>query len=446
MLNQLSEKFQSVFKTLRGYGKLTDSNISEALREVRLALLAADVNYQVAKQFCDRVKEKALGEEVRNSIRPGDLFVKIVHDELLAIFQGGDKGLASERPLRIALCGLNGAGKTTTAAKLALHLKKQKEKVLLVAGDLMRPAAVQQLQTLGRQNGIDVFAPEAGATLAGHLASAATEATKGTYNAVIYDLAGRTEINQELLEELKSAMGQIRPQEALLVADAALGQSAVEVAQAFQKQVPLTGIVLSKFDGDARGGAAFSLQSVTGMPLKFLGTGERVDQFEVFRAERLVQRLLGMGDLYGLAEKVTEQIDLEDASRMQEKLFKAEFDLQDFLDQMKQLKKLGPLQNLLGMVPGMGSIQHFSLDDNVFKRTEAIVCSMTRQERRRPDVLNAKRRQRIASGSGTSVTEVNELMQRFRTMKKMVGQLARGGNQENKLKRLLGGMTRQAGK
>ena len=442
MLNQLSEKFQGVFKTLRGYGKLTEANMAEALREVRMALLAADVNYLVAKKFCDQVKEKALGEQVQSSIRPGDFFVKIVHDELLALFQEGDASLSSERPLRLALCGLNGAGKTTTAGKLALLLKKQKEKVLLVACDLTRPAAVQQLQTLGRQNGVEVFAPEAGVTLAGHLKAAGQHAEEGAYQAVIYDLAGRTEINQELLAELKQAMEQIRPQEALLVADAALGQSAVEVAQAFAGSVPLTGIVLSKFDGDAKGGAAFSIQHVAGVPLKFLGTGERVDQFEVFRADRLVQRLLGMGDLYGLAEKVSQEIDLEDAARIQEKMLKGGLDLQDFLDQMKQMKKLGPLQNLLGMVPGMGSIQHFSLDDKVFKRTEAIVYSMTRQERRKPDLLNARRRQRIALGSGTSVTEVNELMRRFQAMKKMVGQLARGGNQESKLKRLLGGMTR----
>jgi len=440
MLGQLAEKFQGVFKTLRGYGKLNEANVADALRDVRLALLASDVNYKVARDFCDRVKVRALGEEFQKSIRPGDLFVKIVHDELLAIFQSGRLDLAGERPLRLALCGLNGAGKTTTACKLALHLKKQGEKVLLVAADLSRPAAVQQLQTLGGQQGIDVFAPVAGVTLAGHVQAAEQQAQQGGFRVVIYDLAGRTELNGELLAELQSATERIRPQEMLLVADAALGQSAVEVAEAFHKTCPLTGIVLSKFDGDAKGGAALSLQAVTGVPVKFLGTGERVEQLEVFHPDRLIRRLLGMGDLYGLAEKVGEQLDLEDAVRMQEKLKSARFDLQDFLDQMRQMKKLGPLQNLLGMIPGMGSIQHFSLDENALKRTEAVICSMTKQERRNPDVLNARRRQRIALGSGTSVTEVNELLRRFRTMKKMVGQLARGGNQENKLKRLLGGM------
>jgi signal recognition particle subunit SRP54 len=443
MLNQLAEKFQGVFSKLRGYGKLTESNVADALRDVRMALLAADVNYKVTKDFCDRVKEKALGEEFSKSIRPGDMFVKVVHDELLAIFQQGDGELSDKRPLRLALCGLNGAGKTTTAGKLALMFKKQREKVLLVAADLSRPAAVQQLQTLGRQNEIEVFAPEQGTNLQKHLKTALEYAANGRFDVTIFDLAGRTEINEELLTELKEAVSLLAPDESLLVADAALGQSAVEVAKAFQAAVPLTGIVLSKFDGDAKGGAAFSLQSVTGVPIKFIGTGERVDQFEVFHPDRLIQRLLGMGDLYGLAEKVSGQIDLEDAAKMESKLRNAQFDLQDFMDQMKQLKKLGPLQNLLGMLPGMGSMQNFSLDDKVLKRTEAIISSMTFQERRRPEVLNAKRRQRIATGSGTSVTEVNELLHRFNAMKKMMGKLFKGGNQENKLKRLFGGLNPQ---
>ncbi|MDR1303926.1 MAG: signal recognition particle protein [Verrucomicrobiales bacterium] len=440
MLEQLADKFQGVFSKLRGYGRLTESNVAEALREVRLALLAADVNYRVTRDFCERVKAKALGEEFSKSIRPGDMFVKVVHDELLAIFQAGDGALSARRPLTVALCGLNGAGKTTTAGKLALMLKKQREKVLLVAADLSRPAAVQQLQTLGRQHELEVFAPAPGMNLPTHLQAALAHAANGRFDVTIFDLAGRTEINAELLAELKNAATQITPDESLLVADAALGQSAAEVARAFHAAVPLTGIVLSKFDGDAKGGAAFSLQAVTGVPIKFIGTGERAEQFEAFHADRLIQRLLGMGDLYGLAEKVAEQIDLEDAAKMEAKLRNAEFDLQDFMDQMRQLKKLGPLQNLLGMLPGMGSMQNFSLDDKVLKRTEAIVSAMTFQERRRPEVLNAKRRQRIATGSGTSVTEVNELLHRFRAMQKMLGKLFKGGNRENKLKRLFGGI------
>jgi signal recognition particle subunit SRP54 len=436
-MSLLGDKLQGVFKTLRGYGKLSESNVSEALREVRLALLAADVNYKVAKEFCDRVKEQALGAEVQASIRPGDLFVKIVHDELIRLLGEGDLELSSKRPLKMVLCGLNGAGKTTTAGKLAVFLKAEGEKVLLVAGDLTRPAAIKQLQTLGAQAGVDVLAPESGVTLTQHLQKALTHASEGRYTVTLYDLAGRTDINQELLGELEACARLLQPDEALLVADAAMGQAAVEIAETFKKAIPLTGLILSKFDGDARGGAAFSLHAVSGAPIKFLGTGERIDQFEPFRAERLVKRLLGMGDLYGLAQKVTEEIDLEDASRLEQKLKSNSFDLQDFMDQMKQLKKLGPLQNLLGMIPGASSMQNFSLDENVLKRTEAIICSMTKQERRKPEVLNAKRRQRIAAGSGTSVTEVNQLLQRFQGMKKMMSKLTRGGNQENKMKKLL---------
>lgn len=437
-MSLLGDKLQGVFKTLRGYGKLSESNVSEALREVRLAMLAADVNYKVTKEFCDRVKEQALGEEVQSSIRPGDLFVKIVHDEMIRLLGEGDLDLNDTRPLKIVLCGLNGAGKTTTAGKLAVYLKGEGEKVLLVAGDLTRPAAIKQLQTLGAQAGVDVLAPEPGLNLQQHLKAALNRASEGKYSVTVYDLAGRTDVNEELLGELKECAQLIQPDEALLVADAAMGQAAVEIAEAFKKAMSLTGLVLSKFDGDARGGAAFSLHAVSGAPIKFLGTGERTDQFEAFMPERLVKRLLGMGDLYGLAQKVTEEINLEDAARMEAKLKSNSFDLQDFMDQMKQLKKLGPLQNLLGMIPGASSMQNFSLDEKVLKRTEAIICSMTKQERRKPEVLNAKRRQRIAAGSGTSVTEVNQLLQRFQGMKKMMGKLTRGGNQENKLKKLLG--------
>lgn len=437
-MSLLGDKLQSVFKTLRGFGKLSESNVSEALREVRLALLAADVDYKVAKEFCDRVKDQALGEEVQGSIRPGDLFVKIVHDELIHVLGSQDLDLNNRRPLKIALCGLNGAGKTTTAGKLAVYLKKQGEKVLLVAADLTRPGAVKQLQTLAAQAGVDAVAPELGLTLLQHLSKAVDQAREGNYTVTIFDTAGRTDINEELLAELKEVAQLIQPDEAILVADAAMGQAAVGIAEAFKKAMPLSGLVLSKFDGDARGGAAFSLQSISGAPIKFLGTGERIDQLEAFEPERLVKRLLGMGDLFGLAQQVSEVMDLEDASRLQEKLTSQTFNLQDFQDQMRQLKKLGPLQNLLGMLPGVGNIKNFTPDENVLKRTEAIICSMTKQERRKPELLNAKRRQRIATGSGTSVTEVNQLLQRFQGMKKMMSKLTRGGNQENKLKKLLG--------
>lgn len=434
-MNLLGEKLQGLFKKLKGYGRLNEDNIAEAVREVRLALLAADVNYAIAKEFCERVRTRALGEEIRASVRPGDFFVKIVHDELVATFTSGAVDLTAQRPARVALVGLNGAGKTTTAAKLALRLKNQGESVRLVAADLTRPAAVDQLSALGQRIGVPVSTPESGESLDAYLRRAVAESTEA--GVTFYDLAGRTDLDAVLLDELKASLAVIQPDECLLVADAATGQAAAALARGFQEHAPLTGIVLSRFDGDTRGGAALSLQSVTGCPIKFLGTGEQVTALEVFHPDRLVKRLLGMGDLYSLAEKVTEQIDLEDAARFEEKLRKQSFDLQDFLDQMRQLKKLGPLQNLLGMMPGMGNLPDSALDENFMKRTEAIVLSMTRKERRSPDVINASRRKRIAAGSGTSVREVNELLRRFREMKKMMTKVFKGGNPEGKFKKLL---------
>lgn len=435
----LSEKLQEVFKHVRGYGRLSEGNVAEAVREVRLALLAADVNYQVARDFCEKVKAGAMGEEVQGSIRPGDLFVKIVHDELIALFGQGDGGLKEERPLRILLCGLNGAGKTTTAGKLALRLKKQGERVLLVAADLTRPAAVDQLKTLGDRIGVGVVVPQPGATLLAHVRAARERAEREAARVVIFDTAGRLEADEALLKELSEATRLIEPQEALLVADAALGQQAVEVAKAFQTAVPLTGLVLTKLDGDARGGAALSLQSVTGCPIKFEGTGEKAEALEVFQPERFVGRMLGMGDLVGLVEKAQEAIDLEDAERLAEKMRRKDFNLEDFQSMMGQVKKMGPLQNLLGMIPGMPTLPDSALGEKSLKRTEAIICSMTPKERRRPEILNAKRRIRIASGSGTSVTEVNDLLKRFRTMQKMMSKFGRGGNPEASLKRMLSG-------
>jgi signal recognition particle subunit SRP54 len=341
--------------------------------------------------------------------------------------------------LRITLCGLNGVGKTTSAAKLANHLKERRERVVLIAGDLTRPAAVDQLALLGEKIGVPVLRPQPGQTLTEHLRSAGAAALGHHPSVLIYDLAGRSEVDDTLLDELEAALHEIQPQESLLVADAALGQAAVEVARAFHSRARLTGLILSKFDGDARGGAAFSLQDITGCPIKFLGTGEKTADFEPFQPTRLVQRLLGMGDLYGLAQKVQESIDFEDTARIEEKLKKQSFDLQDFQDQMRQMRKLGPLQNLLGMIPGMGSVSNSAIDESALKRTEAILGSMTRQERRQPDIISARRRQRIACGSGTSVTEVNQLLHRFRAMKKMMGKLTRGGRPEEQLKKMLRG-------
>lgn len=441
MMSALAEKLQSVFKMMRGYGKITEANVADALKQVRMALLAADVNYQVARDFCERVKTRALGAEVAQSIRPGDLFVKIVHDELLATFQQGSSDLNETRPLRILLCGLNGAGKTTSAGKLALFLRKNHEQVTLVAADLARPAAIQQLQTLGKQIEVPVIAPEGGEKILDYLRRVVkeTSSTEGR-TITIFDTAGRLEVNAELLDELKSVVEIVQPQETLLVADAATGQSAAEVAKSFLAAAPLTGIILSKFDGDTRGGAALTLQSLTNCPIKFLGNGEQLPALERFDAERLVGRLLGMGDIIGLVEKAQQEISMQDAEKMTEKLRSNSFTLQDFLDQMKMIRKLGPLQNLLGMIPGMNKLPSSAFDERALKQTEAIILSMTPVERQKPDMINGKRRQRISRGSGTTVAQVNDLLHRFQEMRKLMAKLTRGGNSERMLKNLLGRM------
>jgi len=437
-LDLLKEKLQGVFKTLRGYGKLSESNVADAVREVRLALLAADVNYQVAKDFCEEVKKKSLGAEVLASIRPGEQFVKIVHDELLAIFGSDTKDLTPNRPLRILLCGLNGAGKTTTAGKLAAWYKKQKQHVVLVAGDLARPAAIEQLQILGKQIGVTVLtfpgekSPENVAKLARE------EVTRLRAEVAIFDAAGRLDVDDSLLAELEAVGKTWEPQESLLVADAATGQTSVKVAQAFHSRVPLTGLVLSKFDADTRGGAALSFQKVTQVPIRFLGTGEGIDALELFQPERLVGRLLGMGDIVGLVEKAQTEFDAVSTEKMAAKLAKNSFDLQDFLDQIKMIKKLGPLQNVLGMIPGMPKMPDSVDGEKSLRRVEAMIRSMTPEERSRPSVLNARRRQRIARGSGTSVSELNELMHRFEEMKKMMQKLTRGGSPDKMLRNLMG--------
>ncbi|MFZ5805890.1 MAG: signal recognition particle protein [Verrucomicrobiota bacterium] len=436
MMELLTEKLQAAMKKIRGFGKLTEDNIAESLREVRLALLAADVHYQVARDFCERVKTQALGEEVQSSIKPGDLFVKIVYDELLKLFGEGEKGISEEYPLKIVLCGLNGSGKTTTAAKLALYFKRQKESVLLVAADLARPAAIEQLETLGKQIGVPVLRPQGNESVLEHVRNAGEEAKKQNIRVTIYDTAGRLEADEELLKELEQVIDAIQPQECLLVADAATGQAAVAVAAAFKKVAPLSGIILSKFDGDAKGGAALSLQSVANCPIKFLGVGEQTSALEVFQPQRLASRILGMGDVIGLVEKAQEAFELQDAEKLSQKFMGNTFNLQDFLSQLQMMKKLGPLQNLLGMIPGMDRISSSALDEKSFKQTEAIILSMTLHERRKPDVLNARRRQRIAAGCGATVADVNDLMRRFMMMKKMVSKVSRGGNMEKRLKSL----------
>src|SRR6266478_5623229 len=421
MFSQLGDKLQEIFKDLRGHGTISEANIDDALRQVRLALLEADVDFQVAKRFIARVKEKALGEAVLRSITPGQQIVKIFYDELTVLLGGDAAPLNLEKPGRILLVGLNGSGKTTSSAKLALFLKKQGHAPTLTACDLQRPAAIEQLATLGKQIDIPVYAPGPGEKDVQRAAAAALEwQGRQETNIDIFDTAGRQEIDEGLIRELKELKAFLNPQEILLVVDAATGQQAVSVATHFNDALEITGIILTKLDGDARGGAALSMREVTGRPIKFAGTGEKLDQFELFIPERLAGRILGMGDVIGLVEKAAEAVEVEDAARLERKLRTASFDFNDFLAQFKVMRRMGPLENILGMLPGMSNVQGLSIDEKQLKRTEAIVLSMTNEERTRPDILNARRRQRIARGSGSTVTEVNDLVRRFDQMRKMM--------------------------
>src|SRR5687767_2357971 len=378
MFSQLGDKLQDIFKDLRGHGTISETNINDALRQVRLALLEADVDFQVAKNFIARVKEKALGEEVLRSVTPGQQIVKIFYDELTTLLGSDAAPLNLEKPARILMVGLNGAGKTTSSAKLARYLKKQGRAPLLIACDLHRPAAIEQLATLGRQVEVPVYTPSPEEKNVRRSAAASLDwAAQQTGNVQIFDTAGRQEIDAALIAEIKELKEFLKPQEILLVADAATGQQAVSVATHFHEALGLTGIILTKLDGDARGGAALSMREVTQRPIKFAGVGEKLDQFEAFVPDRLAGRILGMGDVVSLVEKAAEAISEDEARRMEEKLRTASFDLNDFLDQFKMIKRLGPLENLLALMPGMGNLKGLSVDEKQMKRVEAIVLSMT---------------------------------------------------------------------
>ncbi|HVE17287.1 MAG TPA: signal recognition particle protein, partial [Chthoniobacterales bacterium] len=421
MFSRLSDKLQDVFKDLRGHGRITESNVTDAMREVRLALLDADVHFQVAKDFIARVKEKSLGEDVMRSITPGQQIIKIFHDELVALLGGDSEPLNLDKPARILIVGLNGAGKTTSSAKLARWLKTQGRTPNLIACDLLRPAAIDQLATLAGQINVNVFTPDRSEKDVMNVARQSLKwAEEIGGNVQIFDTAGRQEIDAPLVQELKRLKEFLNPQEVLLVCDAATGQQAVSVAEHFHEALGLTGIILTKLDGDARGGAALSLREVTKQPIKFAGVGEKLTEFEPFHPDRLAGRILGMGDVLSLVEKAAEAITEDDALRMQQKLASGGFDLDDFLQQFKMIKRMGPLQNLLGMIPGMDKMKDSSIDEGQLKRVEAIILSMTPAERARPEILNARRRQRVARGSGTSVTEINNLLLRFGQMKKMM--------------------------
>ncbi len=421
MFSRLSDKLQDVLKDLRGHGRISESNVNDALREVRMALLESDVHFKVAKDFIARVKDKALGEEVLRSVTPGQQIVKIFHDELAALLGGEAAPLNLGPQARILVVGLNGAGKTTTCAKLAAWLKKNGRTPVLIACDLQRPAAIDQLATLAEQIDVPMYRPAPGEkNVLRVVRDGMTWAKSQGHNVEIYDTAGRQDLDDCLIDELRQVKDLVEPNESLLVCDAATGQQAVGVAEKFHGAVGVTGLILTKLDGDARGGAALSLREVTGQPVKFSGTGEKVEAFEVFHPDRMASRILGMGDVVSLVEKAAANFEVEDAARMEARLRGGNFDLNDFLEQFKMLRKMGPLENLLGLIPGMDKMKSPGVDEKQMRRVEAIVLSMTPGERARPDVLNARRRQRIARGSGTTVTEVNSLLLRFSDMRKLM--------------------------
>ena len=429
MFETLSDKLQAVFKQLTGRGKLSEADIEAALRQVRLALLEADVHFSVVKDFLGRVNERAVGAEVSRALSPAQQVIKIVHEELIATLGPGEPlNLTGPKPRAIMLVGLQGSGKTTTAAKLARKLLAEGERPALVAADPYRPAAVAQLQTLGASLNVPVVSgPEAPPDLC---ARALKSAAEGGVSAVIMDTAGRLQIDEPLMAELQAIKRRTSPVEVLLVADAMTGQEAVKIADGFHRQVGLTGLVLTKADGDARGGASISMRAVSGVPIKFLGIGEKLDGLEAFSPDRLAGRILGMGDVLGLIERAEASLDVQQAQKAAEKLKSATFDFEDFLEQMRQVKKMGPIGQLLDMIPGMGQVaSHISPQEaeQQMRLTEAIISSMTREERRSPEILNGSRKRRIAAGSGVSVQQVNSLVRQFKDMQRLMKQMGKRG-------------------
>ena len=431
MFDTLSDRLRATLGTLTGRGRISEADVDAAMREVRLALLEADVNFKVVKDFIGRVREKAIGADVLGSLTAGQQVVKIVHDELVDLLGKGDRVFhLSGNPAVVTMVGLQGSGKTTSTAKLARYVVKQGRRPLLVAADPYRPAAADQLETLGKALDIPVFRAPVGTSVP-EIARLGVEAARHQVrDVVIIDTAGRLSIDEALMAEIAAVNTAVKPVETLLVVDAMTGQEAVGVAQAFANAVPVTGLILTKIDGDARGGAALSISAVTGVPVKFLGTGEKTDALEVFHPDRLAGRILGMGDILTLVERAQETFDVNQAQKMEEKLRKASFTLEDMLDQLQQVQKMGPIGQIMGMIPGMGNMANeaqAAVDRGDLKRTEAIIRAMTPGERREPTVLNASRRRRIAAGSGTTLPDVNRLVKQFTEMQKLMKQLAGGG-------------------
>lgn len=434
MFDTLSDKLDSVFKKLRGHGRLTEQHIKETMREIRLVLLEADVNFRVVKDFVARVSERAVGQDVLKSLTPAQQVIKVVREELAGLMGEGEDNtlnLAVKPPVPLMLCGLQGAGKTTSCGKLALKLRREKRNPLLVPADVYRPAAIEQLKTLGRQLNVDVYDSQVGQNPVDICTRALQYAELNGFDTVIFDTAGRLHIDSELMGELKQIVSKVSPQEILFVADAMTGQDAVTVAASFDEQLPLTGVILTKLDGDARGGAALSIRAVTGKPIKLVGVGEKLDALEQFHPDRMAQRILGMGDVLSLIEKAQAAVEADDAAAMEQKLRKDGFTLETFLEQMQMVKKMGSIDSLLKMIPGAGKAmkqaQGMQLPENELKKIEAIIRSMTKKERLDHRILNGSRRLRIANGSGTRVQDVNQLLKRFTEAQKMMKKMQKMG-------------------
>ena len=429
MFENLSDRLQDVVHKIKGYGKITEENISEMMREIRLSLLEADVNYKVVKEFTNNVKEKALGEEVNKSLNPGELFVKIVKDELTELLGGENTPLnISGNPATLMLVGLQGSGKTTTIGKLANYLRKNnKKKPLLVACDVYRPAAIDQLKQIGKELNIEVYSEGKGNPI--EISRNGIKYAKDNgYDYVLIDTAGRLQIDESLMDELDNIQKEVNPDETILVIDSMMGQDAINVINGFNDKIKLSGVILTKLDGDTRGGVALSVKHLTNLPIKFIGVSEKMDGLTPFYPERMASRILGMGDILSIVEQVQSEIDEKEAEKTAKKMMKGNFDLEDFLIQLNQIKKLGPLENLLKLLPGakkMG-LNNVNIDPKIMKRTEAIVLSMTPEERRDPSILKASRKKRIADGSGTTVTDVNKLLNQFEEMKKMMKMMGNG--------------------
>ena len=428
MLENLGNRFQDIFKKIRGHGRLSESNIKDALREVKMSLLEADVNYKVVKDFTNKISEKAIGTEVIKGVNPAQQFIKLVNDELVELLGGTSSKLTKglRNPTIIMLAGLQGAGKTTFAAKLAKFLKKQNEKLLLVGVDVYRPAAIQQLQVLGQQIGVDVYSEEDSKDVVGIATRAIEKAKEINATYMIVDTAGRLHIDETLMEELKELKRAIKPQEILLVVDAMIGQDAVNLAESFNNALSVDGVILTKLDGDTRGGAALSIKAVVGKPIKFIGVGEKLNDIEIFHPDRLVSRILGMGDVVSLVEKAQEVIDENEAKSLEEKIKSQKFDLNDFLKQLQTIKRLGSLGGILKLIPGIPKIDDLAPAEKEMKKVEAIIQSMTKEERKKPDILKASRKIRIAKGSGTDVSDVNKLLKQFEQMKSMMKMFSSG--------------------